>query len=306
MEQPIHLILGSGGARGLAHIGVIRELEAQGYEIARITGCSMGALIGGLYAAGKLEEYESWVMELSRFDVLRFLDVSFSTRNGMVKGDRIMDRLGDWVGGIEIRDLKLPFTAVAADIVHGKEVWIEKGDLINTIRSSISVPGLFTPFEMNGMLLVDGGILNPLPIPPISIENSYKTVAVSLSGRALKNPFGDTSPAKAQQPEKTLIGYRKKVADFLENLQETFGLENEEKEAKKLHAMSFTDVMMGMFNTMQDTIARYQLAGNPPDILIEIPENICSAHEFDKAQQLIPAGAYWTKKALQEQLNGEA
>lgn len=299
-QNKVHLILGSGGARGLAHIGVIQQLEKDGYQIDKITGCSMGAMIGGLYAAGKLDEYQQWITELDKFDVLRFLDITLSSRNGIVKGDKIMDRLRDWVGNVEISKLPIPFTAVATDIIDGKEVWIDRGDLIDAIRASISVPGVLTPLVKNGMVLVDGGILNPLPIPPVSIDNTCITVAVSLSGKPMKNPFGDL-PTEAKSTNKQSSSYQNKVAKFLENLQETFGFESEE-ETHKLESMSLTDVMMGMFNTMQDTIARHQLAGNPPDVLIEIPSNICGAHEFYKAGELIPAGAYWAQKALEEQL----
>lgn len=300
-RKAVHLVLGSGGARGLAHIGVIQALEARGYEIRAITGCSMGALIGGLYAVGKLDEYADWITQLSKWDVLKFLDITLTARNGMFKGDKIMDKMRDLVGEVNIEELPMPYTAVAADIKTGKEVWIERGDLIDAIRASISVPGMFTPLSKNGMVLVDGGILNPLPVPPVSLGEQLLSVAVSLSGRPVKHPFGE--PEHPAEPQTNNGFLRDKIDEFMSSLQTVFGLEREETTAVSKEQLNFTDVMLGMFNTMQDTIARHQLASNPPDVLIEIPTNICKAHEFDQANQLIPAGAYWTERALETQLS---
>ncbi|WP_319558171.1 MULTISPECIES: patatin-like phospholipase family protein [Thiomicrorhabdus] len=301
-NKNIHLILGSGGARGLSHIGVIRYLQEQGMNITRITGCSMGALVGGLYAAGKLDEYQSWVTQINRLDVLRFLDLSLNSSNGFVKGDKIMDKLRDWVGDIDIESLEIPFSAVSSDILSQKEVWINQGDLIDAIRASISVPGIFTPLVKNGMVLVDGGILNPLPIPPKSMQGNEITVAVSLSGRAIKQPFGEERPHIVA--ESTLnVQQNSTVNRFLQNLQDIFSSEHKEVEKRNPTDMSLSDIMIGMFNAMQDTLARYQLAGSPPDILIEIPANICSSHDFHKAKQLIPAGYYWAEKSIRQQLD---
>ena len=306
-KKPIHLVLGSGGARGLAHIGAIEVLEEQGYEIRAITGCSMGALIGGLYAAGKLAAYTDWIMQLSKWDVLRFLDITLSARNGMFKGDKIMDKIQQLVGQIDIQSLPMPYTAVAADIKTGKEVWIAQGDLINAIRASISVPGMFTPLIKNNMILVDGGILNPLPVPPILLGNDMLSVAISVSGRAVKHPLGQTenSPS-AVQPVTNHAPTQTRIDDFLTGLQGMFGWQKAGSSTVLAPTQpNFTDVMMGMFNTMQDTIARHKLASNPPDILIEIPNNICQSHEFNQASKLIPAGRYWTSQALKMQLDAQ-
>ena len=342
-KTAIHLVLGSGGARGLTHIGAVRVLEEHGFEIRSITGCSMGALVGALYVTGHLNDYEEWVCQLTRWDVFRFLDIALLGRAGMVKGDKLMERLGEWLGGIEIESLEVPLTVVAADIVARKEVWISSGDLLDAVRASIAVPGVFTPLVTHGRVLVDGGILNPLPIPPSGIDNSTLTVAVSLSGREVTHPFG--SPAT---DEKTIAenndgenstgltgdnskkprATHQRIEGYLDSLQRFFGrerahveaLDEEEPEAETktkgeaakpatqpAHEASrpaLTDVMLGMFLTMQDTIARHQLAGNPPDILIDIPCNICQSHEFHRARELIPAGEYWARKALEQQNHG--
>ena len=190
MSKPVNLVLGSGGAKGLAHIGVIHELLAQDYRICSVTGCSMGALVGGFYVAGELDNYEKWVRQLTRWDVLRFMDITMGSFNGVMKGDRIMEKLSEWIGDIQIEDLEIPFTAVAADIISRKEVWIRNGSLVDAIRASVSMPGLFTPQRLKNRILVDGGILNPLPVPPATIDSDIKTVAVSLAGSNVHNPFG--------------------------------------------------------------------------------------------------------------------
>lgn len=294
MSRSVNLVLGSGGAKGLAHIGVIHELLAQDYRICSVTGCSMGALVGGFYVAGELDNYENWVRQLTRWDVLRFLDITMGSFNGVMKGDKIMEKLSEWIGDINIEDLDIPFTAVAADINSRKEVWIRNGSLVDAIRASVSMPGLFTPQLIKNRILVDGGILNPLPVPPATIDSDIETVAVSLAGSAVPNPFGKI----IEEPKVEEVGNRgmhKRIEGFVESLSKKFGYEHESKEDTM---PSMTDVMLGMFGTMQDTLARHRLASNPPDILIEIPANICSTHEYYLANELIPAGAYWARRAL--------
>lgn len=294
MSKSINLVLGSGGARGLAHIGVIQELLAQEYRICSVTACSMGALVGGLYVAGELDNYENWVRQLTRWDVLRFLDITMTSFNGVMKGDKIMDKLSGWVGDVKIEDLDIPFTAVAADINSRKEVWIRNGSLIDAIRASISMPGVFTPQVMKNRILVDGGILNPLPIPPATIDSDIRTLAVSLAGSDVAHPYGKIVEDDEVE-QKASNAMHKRIEGFLENLSKKFGSEHEDEDDRM---PSMTDVMMGMFTTMQDTLARHRLASNPPDILIEIPANICASHEYYLANELIPAGAYWTRRAL--------
>jgi len=294
MSRPVNLVLGSGGAKGLAHIGVIHELLAQDYRICSVTGCSMGALVGGFYVAGELDNYEKWVRQLTRWDVLRFMDITMGSFNGVMKGDRIMEKLSEWIGDIQIDDLDVPFTAVAADIISRKEVWIRNGSLVDAIRASVSMPGLFTPQLIKNRILVDGGILNPLPVPPATIDSDMKTVAVSLAGSNVHNPFGKEIEL-SETGKDSNDGNHKLIEGFLESLSKKFGSERKDKEDK---TPSMTDVMLGMFSTMQDTLARHRLASNPPDILIEIPANICSTHEYYLAKELIPAGVYWARKAL--------
>jgi NTE family protein len=167
MARPItvSLVLGSGGARGLAHIGVIQWLTENGYDIRSISGSSMGALVGGIYATGKLEAYADWVSALERMDVVRLLDPSFG-RAGLFKGERIITVLRELIGDCLIDDLAVSFTAVATDLATGKEIWLREGKLFDAIRASISIPLIFTPFDCGGRRLLDGGIVNPIPIAP--------------------------------------------------------------------------------------------------------------------------------------------
>ena len=143
-KKTVSLVLGSGGARGYAHIGVIKELIKNDYEIKTISGSSMGALIGGLYAAGKLDEYEQWILGFDVMDILKLVDFSFS-RNGMINGDRVFDKIEEMIGDIKIEDLPISFTATATDILNRKEVWLQKGSLKDAIRASIAIPTVFTP-----------------------------------------------------------------------------------------------------------------------------------------------------------------
>lgn len=297
MKHDISLILGSGGARGLAHIGVIHELERQGFRIKSVSGCSIGALIGGCYCAGKLDIYEEWATRLTRFDVVRFLDISLTPRAGMMKGDLIIETLREMIGNYRIEDLPLPFTAVATDIVAKKEVWLNTGDLFDVIRASIAIPGIVTPKTIGGHKLVDGGLLNPLPGAPAMLNAAELSVAVSLTGPVIAAPYG---PVKTELEPDPLQDYRNKIDGFLNQLQESLGLETENNDSPKQKELSLTDVLLSMFDTMQAAIARHRLASYPPDLLIEIPSNICQTHEFFKARELIEAGRYWADHALQK------
>ena len=297
---PIRLILGSGGARGLAHIGVIKELEDRNCEITEIIGCSMGALIGGFHCAGKLDAYEEGGCNLDKWDVFRFLDISLSNRDGMMKGDLIFETLRELTGDKKIEDLPIPFTAVATDIARRQEVWLDGGDLFDAIRASIAIPGVFTPKRLNGRVLVDGGLLNPLPGAPHDAEQDSVTLAVSLSGRDMMQPLGPNPP---ELPKSNIDRYRKAVDEFLEKAQNALGLEKESEQDDEEDELSLTGVMLGMFDTMQSQIARYRLASYPPDVLIEIPGNVCQTHEFYKARALIYAGRHWAADALDKQLD---
>jgi len=180
MEKNISLVLGSGGARGYAHIGVIEVLEDYGYEIQSIAGSSMGALIGGLYACGKLNTYKEWVLTLDVLDVLKLLDFTIG-KISFIKGDKIFNIIADMIGEYNIEDLPIAFSAVATDLTTQKEVWLQRGSLSTAIRASIAIPTIFTPVEIKNKILVDGGILDPVPIGPTLSDMNDLTVAVNLN-----------------------------------------------------------------------------------------------------------------------------
>ena len=293
-HKTISLALGSGGARGLAHIGVIRVLEREGWQIGAIAGSSMGALIGGFHAAGKLDDYAEWVQELTEFNVLRFLDIAWGDA-GMLKGEMLMDTLQKFVGQHKIEDLPIPLTIVATDVLTRKEVWLNRGDLFTAIRASIAVPMVFTPHDVNGRPLLDGGILNPVPIAPTLQDSTEAIFAVSLAG-VPKKLSGNSRRTKAEPVKKSRAPYRKKIETFIDQLQEKLGLGDDDG---KRPSLSLTDTALLSLDAMQASIARCMLAAYPPDLLIEIPINVCGAHEFYRADEAIRAGEEWTERALE-------
>ena len=294
MSKSVRLVLGSGGVRGLAHIGAIREIEKHGYEIKSVIGCSVGAMVGGCYCAGKLDKFEEWVCSLSEWDVVRFMDFSLFSKNGMMKGDLLTDTLRELVGEQTIEDLPLSFAAVATNLNDHKEVWLTRGDLFAAIRASMAIPGLMTPKEIDGKTLVDGGLLNPLPGAPTYLDGTQFTIAVSLAGRDMDEPFGPNPPEPKQN---SIDRYRKSIDDFLGSVQGKLGIDTRKQKEEKVE-LGVTGVMLEAFDAMQQTIARYRLAGYPPDILIEIPNNVCRTLEVYKARRLIYAGEHWASEAL--------
>jgi NTE family protein len=282
--KSVSLVLGSGGARGLAHIGVIHWLEENDYRIESISGCSMGALIGGIYAAGKLEDFEHWVRAITKVDIVSLLDLSFS-KSGLVKGDRIIDTLIDLVGNQPIEELPIRFTAVAADVINEKEVWLNSGSLFDAIRASISLPLFFTPHEINGTRLIDGGVLNPVPIAPTFSDDTDMTIAVNLGGTVSHMPAANTTKYSLNNETPA---FHEKIRAYIEQLQSTLGSNGNMD-------WGFYDIANQAFDAMQSTIARQKLAAYPPDVTIEIPRDACGTLEFDRADEMIRLGV---KKAM--------
>ena len=277
--KTISLVLGSGGARGLAHIGVIREIEANGFQIAALSGCSIGALVGVIYAADKLDEFENWICAINKMDIVALLDLSWG-RNGLVKGDKIINTLVDLVGDRTIEELPIPFTAVAADIENEKEIWINKGRLFDAIRASISLPMFFTPVRYENTHLIDGGVLNPVPIAPTFDDHTDLTLAVNLGGSL------DMSLARKdtkQNVQTELSPLRKNIQRYIDQWQS-------DANDNKKNDWSVYDVANMAFDAMQSTIARQKLAAYPPDVTIEIPRNACGTLEFDRAAEMIELG----------------
>jgi len=280
----VSLVLGSGGARGYAHIGVIEALEKRGYEIVSISGASMGALIGGLYACGKLDAYKEWVLGLDPLDVASLVDFSFDS-SGLIKGDKVFDKIAEMIGEEQtFEDLPIKFTAVATDVVRKKEVWFQSGNLLQALRASIAIPTIFTPVKLNGMILTDGGTLNPLPVAPTMSDISDLTIAVNL--------YGDTP-----KPEIEISDEEKKQTN---RLSQVF-LELLEKFNPPEEELSMFDILDKTLDTMQNGLTRYRLGGYPPDVLIEISKDVCSTYDFHKALEVIEQG----RRAAEKQLDAK-
>lgn len=317
MSKKVALVLGSGGARGYAHIGVIEELEARGYEIGCIAGCSMGAVIGGIYAAGKLAEYREWTESLDYLDVLRLLDVSF--RLGAIRGERVFGKIHEIVGELDIEQLAIPYTAVATDLTNQQEIWFQEGCLHKAMRASAAIPSLFTPVTQGSRMLVDGGLLNPLPIVPVVSSHCDLIVAVNLNALNQKQyqlPVIER-PAAIKGKIDQLMGslgaklsFLRRDEDGVERLVEPEApnpwLDDsrtpkaEEEAAPKsatgsrvvgnVGPASLLELVNQSFETMQTSLAQYKIAGYPPDILINVPKRVCRFFDFHKAPELIQLG----------------
>jgi len=283
-NKTVSLVLGSGGARGLAHIGVIHWLEENGYKIRSVSGCSIGSLIGGVYAVGKLDVLEEWMLKITKTDIITLLDISWGS-GVFFKGERVIGTLKDIIGDVKIEDLPIPFTAVAADIASEKEVWLSNGSLFDAIRASASLPLFFVPFDYNGMKLVDGGILNPVPIAPTFNDNTELTIAVNLGGEIQEEPV-----LSEKKKDDSVLSFQESVMNFFQKM-----LKDDEDDEQH---WGMYDVADKAFNTMQSTIARQKIAAYPPDVDIEIARNACGTLEFDRAAEMIELGYETAKKAF--------
>ena len=278
--KDIALALSSGGARGLAHIGVIEELESQGYRIASIAGCSMGALIGGVYAAGKLEEFREWMKTVDKKKMLELTDFSLSL-NHIVKGTRIIKAIMEFVPDVLIEDLPIPYCAVATDWISGREVVIDKGSLFEAIRASISLPTFYEPVRRDGMILIDGGVVNPIPMNRAKRHEGDLLVAVDVSGHDYKAQWEKTIKlTERQKHDKSL---KAKLLDMIipDNIEFNY-----------YTLLSRTSSIM----IRQNSLLMAQLT--KPDILIDIQMSRYGSFDYDKSERLITIGRNKAHKAL--------
>lgn len=298
----VALVLGAGGARGLAHVGVIQAIQARGYEIAGIAGASMGALVGGIHAAGRLDEYADWARGLERGDVLKLLDFAFGFP-GLIRGDRVIGALRELVGDHLIEELPIPYTAVATDLASQREVWFTRGKLFDAIRASIAIPMVFTPHMLDGRELVDGGLLSPIPIAATRQMRVDRVIAVDVNGPvswinaglepraqeiAAGHGGGEAVPGQADDGSATL---RERMAGIWEGLAKSNG-------ARPAKSRGVMDLMSRSLDTMQAQMSRVQLAQDPPDLLIQISRETATFYEFWRASELIAKGRDAAEKAL--------
>ena len=279
-KKDVALVLSSGGARGLAHIGAIDELLGQGYHITSVAGCSMGALVGGMYAAGKLAEFKQWMMGVDKKKILSLLDLSLSI-NHLVKGVKIIDALKEVVPDVNIEDLNIPFCAVATDWESGREVVFRKGSLYEAIRASISLPLFFDPVKRDGMVMVDGGIMNPLPLNRVARTGDDLLVAVNVSAQYDTDHLRLREVAEQQKPKavsKAVAVLRKLLPGNLD--------------------LNYVTLLTRMYSLMIQQNAVLSAKLYHPDVLVDIAMNRFGSFEYDQVAKISKLGQMKMKKAL--------
>ncbi|KAA0095432.1 esterase [Mycolicibacterium sp. P1-18] len=312
----VALCLGSGGARGYAHIGVINELRDRGHDVVGISGSSMGALVGGLAAAGKLDDYTAWATSLTQRAVLRLLDPSL-TSAGVLRADKILDAVREILGDEVVEDLPIPFTAVATDLIAGKSVWLQRGPVDAAIRASIAIPGVIKPHVLDGRLLADGGILDPLPMAPLAAVNADLIIAVSLGGDDPTRATVEPSPGPAPATERLSRMWRNTTAlldtttartlldtPAAKTVLSRFANDGVEVDDHDDHTETVVprlggfEVLNRAIDIAQAALMRHTLAAYPPDLLIEVPRTVARSLEFHRAEEVIEVGQELAAAAL--------
>lgn len=282
MKKDVALVLSSGGARGLAHIGAIEELEAQGYRITSIAGCSMGALIGGVYAAGKLKEFREWMKTVDRKKMLELTDFSLSL-NHIVKGSRIIEAIMEFVPDVPIEELPIPYCAVATDLKTGHEVVFNKGSLFHAIRASISLPSFYEPVRRDGMILIDGGVTNPIPLNRVVRQEGDILVGIDVSGHDYKAQW---------EIQQELIEKRKRSKSLSQQILNKLIPDNLE--------FNYYTMLSRVSSLMirQNSILMTQLM--KPDVLVDIQMSRYGGFDYDKSEKIIAIGRQKTQQALKK------
>lgn len=319
------VVLGSGGARGYAHVGALEVIAERGFEIVAISGTSMGALVGGVAAADRLEEYTAWARSLTQREVWRLLDLSLTAPGGAIRAERIIAKVAEILDGASIENLPVPFTAVATDVNARREVWFQHGPVEHAIRASIAIPGVITPVVINGRTLVDGGLINPVPIEPTSAVDADVTIAVSLNGSRMAQETGapvkvtsehhpfeeiaarlrratgalENERLRALTSRLSVGGHRGEDGDGAGSTGTVAGGVDPGQAAMPLPSdIGVLDLLTMSFDTMSALISRYRMAGNPPDVLVTVPSNAVRTLDFHRAAEMIDLGRRLTTEAL--------
>lgn len=295
-KKTVALALGSGGARGYTHIGVIQALEERGYDIICVSGCSMGAIVGGFYAAGKLNQYRDWVCSLGYVDILRLVDFSLLS-SGAIKLEKVYDAMGKILGDANIENLDVSFTSVATDIRHKKEIWFQRGSLLDAMRASAAIPTILSPVIRDDMMLVDGAVLNPLPITPCVSAHAKFIMAVDINADV---PVPDNLLKSVVETEQAKSAWLNNVVDnVMEKASDWLGRKNtgeiREEAGRNLGKL---ETLTRMFEVMQSSLSRFKTAGYPPDLLIRVPIDCCEMYEFYRAEEMIQMGYQIANDAL--------
>lgn len=270
-QLKIGLALGSGSARGWSHIGVINALTQLGVRIDCIAGCSIGSLVGAIYACGTLDVFEQWVLKLNKREMTKFIDLNF-TGGGMITGGKLMSFFKEFGLNKNIEELNIPFCSVATDLNSGREIWLNKGSLVPAIRSSISLPGLFTPLEYENSWLVDGGLVNPVPISLCRAMGAEIVIAVNLNHELLR-----MVPGSIIQP-----GIFSRITNQFDQLLK--------KIVGRSEGPGYYDVLTKSIKIMQDRITRARAAGDPADITLTPQLTNISLYDFHRAKEAIEEG----------------
>lgn len=288
-KPKIALVLGSGGARGLAHIGVIEELLSRGYDITSVAGTSMGALVGGIYAAGKLPDFKKWMLGIDKFRMFQLLDFSFRL-DGMVKGQRIISTLKEMVPDLSIEALPIPFAAISTDMAAEREVVFDRGSLFDAIRASISLPAFFRPVHKSDMVLMDGGILNPLPINRVSRRRGDKVFAVDVNVPDDEKPLPVRRKVQAEDDDDST---------FIEWLKRTFSSDSSDDEKADSSLYSpYGGSLLQASDMMIERISRLTVELYKPRLLIEVPAAAYGILEFYRAPEIMELGRAAAAQAL--------
>ncbi|UZD21641.1 patatin-like phospholipase family protein [Algoriphagus halophytocola] len=291
-SKTVSLVLSSGGARGLAHVGVIEELENRGYHIAEIAGCSAGALVGGMHAAGKLGQFKDWICHLDRLDVFSLMDFTFSSR-GFIKGEKVYNALKNVVPDCQIEDLEIPFSCNAVNAITGKEIIFRKGSLYEAIRASGSIPSVFVPALVGKNSLIDGGVLNPIPISLLRNRKDHLLLVVDVNG--LDSEF--VEPPKKDPSGNSYLKIPQWLKDYKAKMGQYFP---EEKIVAKEPSYSSFNLLKRSFDLLQDRFCELVLQQYPVDVLVKLSRKQAGTLEFHRAAELIEIGRQKAILALDE------
>ena len=299
MKQKVALVLSGGGARGIAHIGVIEELEKQGYEITSIAGTSMGSLVGGVYALGKIEPFKTWICTLDRRKIFSLVDFALS-KQGMIKGDRVLKKMKDFIPDTNIEDLSIPYVAVAADLLHKEEIAFSEGSIYEAIRASIAIPTVLTPVRTADRLLVDGGVMNNIPINRVKRIPGDLLVVVNVNA----NIPVSSPQISIEEGQKTHSTHQNKLKEFYNHLSKINPLGHDER-------LGYFTLITKTLDLMTDHMAQMTLSRFTPDILINVSRESCTMYDFYKAEEMVEIGrqaardsigAYKCKKTTYEKI----
>jgi len=287
--KKVQLVLGSGGARGIAHIAIIEGLVNDGIEIEAVHGCSMGAVIGGLFVAGHLEEYKEWLLGLSKNDVFDLMDFTL-TKEGFIKGDKIFDKHREMTGELLIEEFNIPFTAVALDIKSGKEIYFTKGELYQALRGSVAIPGFIIPHRTESYVLIDGGVTNPLPLNLAVQKKGSVVLAIDLSGPEdplfiLKEVHNEEKPLIPHWFERIIPSY----------LQQT-SKEKQDYKIEEEQTLSLLQLMETTFILSQNKLNELIIDKYEPELLIRLPRKMTQTLDFFRAKEVYGLGIKAYKK----------